>query len=208
VRSAFPVAVADRVLRLWDERNLLLSALDRVQHTHCHLDAWRGNIFAPSENRSDELVLIDWAFPGQAAIGTDAGDLFAASFTLSELNDTEPRTLDNAVFESYVDGLEEAGWQGDIRTVRFAFAAFSALKYGCFLAWLGDMADEQGQARWVGLSGLAFADFAHQQARLLYHLLDLADQARSLLDRRPGPFTPGLGAILPGAKRNRSLPVV
>jgi hypothetical protein len=182
VRAAFPVPVADRVLKLWDERETLLRPLDRVQHTHCHLDAWRGNIFAPPASDSDDLVLIDWAFPGQAALGTDPGDLFAASFHLSELQDTEPRLLDQAIFEGYLAGLQEAGWRGDATAVRFAFAAFCALKNGCFLLWLGDVADRQQQIRWERLSGLSFHDYAHQQARLLYYLLDLADEARTLLD--------------------------
>lgn len=181
LRSAFPVPVAERVLRLWDERETLLRALDRVRTTFCHLDAWRGNMrMGPSKGGGGSLILLDWAFPGMAAAGTDAGDLFAPSFNLLEVGDTPPGIFDQAIFESYVDGLRDAGWRGDTRAVRFAFAAFSALKYGCFMPWLGDVCDPARQATWERLFGRPFPDFAHRQAELLYYLLDLADEARLL----------------------------
>jgi hypothetical protein len=187
VRSIFPVPVVDRLLRLWDERETLLGPLDRVQHTHCHLDAWRGNIFAPSASGGtgacQDLVLIDWAFPGQAALGTDAGDLFAPSFSLAENGDLEPRYFDQAIFDGYLAGLQGAGRQarGREREVRFAFATLSAQKYGCFLTWLLDVPDEHRHALWERQSNRPFDDYTHRQARLLYYLLDLADEARALL---------------------------
>ncbi|HEY0069045.1 MAG TPA: hypothetical protein VGE04_03660, partial [Chloroflexia bacterium] len=76
LRAAFPVPVVDRLLQLWDERELLLRALDRGPQTFCHLDAWRGNMFAPvSGGGLHGLTLIDWAYPGLGAAGTDPGDL-------------------------------------------------------------------------------------------------------------------------------------
>jgi hypothetical protein len=186
VRSAFPVPVVDRVLRLWDEREMLLRPLDRVPHTFGHLDAWRGNMFASSPEdagKPNGLILIDWAYPGRGAAGTDAGDLFAGSFSLAENGDIEPRQLDQAIFGGYLAGLHAAGWRakGHERAVRFAFAASCALKYGCFLVWLCDVPDEQRRAIWEHQSNRSFFDYAHRQASLLYYLLDLADEARGLL---------------------------
>jgi hypothetical protein len=181
VRSAFPVPVADRLLRLWDEREMLLQILDRVPHTFCHLDAWRNNMVARSRDvHRGGLTLIDWAFPGRAAIGTDAGDLFIESFSLAELNDMEPQVLDRAVFESYLDGLCDAGWTGDARVVRCAYAAFCALKQGCALFWLGDLLNEERQTVWQSIFKRPFADFLFRQARLIYYLLELADEAQAL----------------------------
>lgn len=183
MRSAFPVPLAERLLRLWDEREGLLRALDRVPHTFCHLDAWRRNMFAPGGSEASQgLTLIDWAYPGLGALGIDAGDLFGESFCLSELGDTEPGIFERAIFDSYVLGLHEAGWKGDVRTVRFAFAAFCSLKH-LFLVFvsLRDVSDVGRQMVWERLFGRPFNDYVYRQAKLLHYLLELADEALELV---------------------------
>jgi thiamine kinase-like enzyme len=180
MRSAFPISVAERLLRLWDEREVLLRALDRVPHTFCHLDAWRRNMFAPVGGEGPQgLTLIDWAYPGLGAVGTDVGDLFGESFCLSELGDVGPEVFDRAIFESYVLGLQEAGWKGDVRSVRFAFTTFCSLKH-LFLIFvsLRDVWNENGQVVWERLFGRPFDEYVHRQANLLYYLFDLANEAQ------------------------------
>ncbi|MEO6457777.1 MAG: hypothetical protein ABIO92_05835, partial [Chloroflexia bacterium] len=66
--------------------------------------------------------------------------------------------------------------------VRFAFAAFPSIKYACFIPWLADFSDESKHAIWERLSRRPMAEFLHNQATLLYYYLDLADEARALLD--------------------------
>jgi hypothetical protein len=139
-------------------------------------------MFAPPCAEGErKLILIDWAFPGRAALGTDPSDLLGGSFSLPELGDTEPRLLDQAIFESYVDGLRDAGWHGNVRKVRFTFAAFCALKYGCFLAWLRQVPDEAHHCVWERIFKRPFPEYLHRQAVLLYYLLDLADEAFDFL---------------------------
>jgi len=181
MRSAFPRPVATDLLRLWDEREALLQVLDRVPQTFCHLDAWRMNMVEQLRDlQSGGLTLIDWTFPGRGAVGTDAGDLFFESFSLAELNDMEPRTLDRTVFESYLDGLSAAGWNGDVQVVRCAYAAFCALKQGCALFWLGDILNEERHAVWESIFKRPFVDFVCRQASLIYYMLELANEARLL----------------------------
>jgi hypothetical protein len=181
VQSAFPAAFAKRLDRLWEERGQLLDAFERLPNTLCHYDAWRGNLFAPEDaDGNHRLIAIDWAFLGKGVVGTDAGDLFS-SFGLFRVEPTEPGTLDAVVFENYIDGLREAGWQGDQRMVRFAFATYASLKYSCLIPWLVDALDESRHAFWEEHSGRPMVDLLHNQAALLYYLLDLADEARSLL---------------------------
>jgi hypothetical protein len=182
VRADFPVPVAGDLLRLWDERETFLRLLDLVPQTFCHLDAWRMNMVAQSRDvQSGGLTLIDWAFPGRGAVGSDAGDLFGESFSLAELNHVEPKVFDRTVFESYLDGLRAAGWKGDARVVRYAFAAFCALKQGCGLFWLGDLENEERHAVWQSIFRLPFIDFISRQARLVYYLLEFAEEARQLV---------------------------
>jgi hypothetical protein len=80
-----------------------------------------------------------------------------------------------------VAGLRDAGWRGAEGDVRGVYAAVAALKYGCCLLWLGDLADPAGQARWERVFGRAFPAFARRQAALVAYLLDLADEARAAL---------------------------
>lgn len=191
MRAAFPVPVVERLLRLWDEREELLSGLDRAPQTFCHLDAWRRNMFLTrGEGGSPGLTLIDWAYPGSATVGTDAGDLFGESFCMAELGDTDPGMLDRAVFESYAAGLREAGWRGEMGTVRFAFTAFCALKH-LFLIFMSlrDAPDEGRRGAWERLFGRRFDDYVERQSVHLYYLLDRADEAHHLLANRQVCFT-------------------
>lgn len=183
VCSAFPSSMRERLLQLWSDREVLLNVLDCIPQTLCHLDAWRSNLFTPDGADGEKrLIAIDWAFPGRAAVGTDIGDLFAPSFGMFRCDYTEPSLLDEAVFESYMEGLREAGWYGERHLVRFAFAAYVALKYTCIIPWLADALDESRHTPWERLSGHSMQEFLHNQSMLLDYLLKLADEARSLVD--------------------------
>ncbi|MEO8288147.1 MAG: phosphotransferase [Chloroflexota bacterium] len=184
VRELFPVPVAARLFRLWDERDRLLRSIESAPQTFCHHDATRRNLFVQSAVAGTEsLALIDWAYPGFSAVGTDAADLFGASYNLPELGDTPPRLLDRTIFHGYIEGLHEAGWQGDPLLVRLVFAAFSALKCGLMLVWLRDLPDAARHPIWERMVDSSYESYAQRQARMLYYLLDLADEARTLLAR-------------------------
>jgi len=142
-------------------------------------------MFAPAgtgTNDTDALVMIDWAYVGRGEIGLDAGDLFAASYSLFGVEPCEPRELDRVVFENYLAGLRAAGWEGDWRTARFGYAAYAALKYGCLTFWLRDAGDPRSHALWERLAGCSMAEYIENQGRLVAYLLDLADAARGLLE--------------------------
>jgi hypothetical protein len=181
VRHAISASAAPRLLRLWTDRAPLIDALERLPQTLCHKDAWRRNMFAGTDD-PDALVMIDWAYVGRGELGMDAGDLFAASYSLFGVEPCEPRELDQVVFEHYFDGLRDAGWQGDWRMARFGYAAYAALKYGCLTFWLRDAGDPRGHATWEHLAGCSMAEYIENQGRLVTYLLDLADEARGLLE--------------------------
>ncbi len=114
-------------------------------------------------------------------IGTDAGDMFAPSFAVSWRDGCSPAALDAAIFDNYVEGWHDAGWQGNWNAVRFAYTAHAALKYGCLLLELRDIFDKDRYEVWQNVSGLSMAAYLHQKAVLIYYLLDLADEARELM---------------------------
>jgi len=182
VQRAIPATAANRLLQLWSDRAPLLDALERLPQTLCHKDAWRSNMFAPIDaSDPDTLVMIDWAYVGRGELGLDAGDLFAASYSLFGIEPCEPRELDQVVFANYLAGLRAAGWTGDQRTARFGYAAYAALKYGWLVFWLRDAGDPRSHATWERLSGRSMAEYVENQGQLVDYLLDLADEARGLL---------------------------
>jgi hypothetical protein len=183
LHATFPLPIASRLLHLWEDRSVLLDVLERLPQTFCHLDAWRRNLFAaPKADGEHQLIAIDWAYPGLGTIGTDIGDLMAASFSLFGVEPCDPRTLDAVIFEGYLEGLSVAGWRGESRVVRCAFAIFTALKYACFLHWLSQIIDESLSASWERRTGHPLDQCLENQARLIYYLLDLADEARHLIN--------------------------
>jgi hypothetical protein len=176
--------LAPRLLRLWDERTPLLDLLDRLPQTLCHLDAWRGNLCAPSrEAATHEVVAFDWAVVGYGSVGTDPGDLFAPSFAHGLVEPCTPRELDEAVFEGYLAGLHEAGWPAERAMVRFGYAAFAALKYGGVLPWLFILGEAGSIEAWAQGEGRPLDAMLHEPTLLMAYLLDLLDEARDLAAR-------------------------
>jgi len=136
---------------------------------------------SPTTDEPSPLTLIDWAYLGVGEIGLDIADLFGASYSTFSVEATDLRTFDTIIFDNYLLGLRQAGWQGDSRVARFGFAASASLKYGSLLLWLGDLADRRRYAAWEELSGLPIDKFIQHQAPLVSYLLDLADEAHTLL---------------------------
>lgn len=111
--------------RLLANRERLLDVMERLPRCTTHLDVWPSNEIRRPDG---EIVLVDWAFCGDGAIGEDLGnhvpdstfDLFwpAAALPL----------LDQETFAAYVDGLRSEGWAGDERLVRLGVVA-SCVKY-------------------------------------------------------------------------------
>lgn len=128
-KSAFPRPVSDEILRLWASHDALLATLDQLPRTFCQLDAYRPNLFLRRGAKgADQTVAIDWVFAGIGAIGEEIANLLAASLIWFEYDAAAARSLDEAVFAGYLDGLREAGWQGDPRLVRLGYTAACALR--------------------------------------------------------------------------------
>jgi hypothetical protein len=183
LRAAFRVPVANDLLRLWAERDRFLDALDRLPRTLCHFDAWRTNLFArASPEGQEQTVAIDWAFVGIGAVGEEINPLVWASLTFFEIEPEEARALDPIVFEEYLAGLREAGWQGDAGQVRFGYAASAALRYGMPLLWgVAAALDESSHASWEHQFGRPMREIMERMAAVTYLLLNLAEEARGLL---------------------------
>jgi len=111
------------------ERERLLTLVEQSPRTTCHLDAWPSNVVVPP---AGDVVLLDWAFAGNGAIGEDVGnwvpdsclDLFWPAERIDE--------LDRVALRAYLDGLTSAAWVGDPDEVLLAMRA-SCVKYDWLL---------------------------------------------------------------------------
>ena len=181
LRSTFPEHVVAGLPGLWDSRQRLLDAFDRLPRTVCHQDAWRGNLFAPVGGADDELVAIDWAYVRWSVVGTDLGDLAVAGYGMLPLR-LSLADIDGAVFDAYLYGLREAGWAAPRAQVRFAYNTAAAVKYGCLLIWLPNVLDDARRDSFSRTLGQPLDAYLRQQAAMLEHLLRLHAEALSLLE--------------------------
>lgn len=182
VRQAFPDPLAGHLLRLWAERESYLGALARLPQTLCHRDAWRGNLFAcRTATGAEETVAIDWALVGPSAVGEEISVLVWVTLLEFQVAPTEAARLEDAVYYSYLAGLAEAGWAGDPRRVRLAYAANAALQWAVFPEAITHALDRAGHAALEAHYGRPIAQIVAQSAAVAYLALDRAAEARELL---------------------------
>ena len=128
IERCWPASLREGWRRLLANRETLLSIMESLPRTRSHLDLWVSNEIRRS---TGPIVLLDWAFAGDGAMGEDLGnhvpdavfDLFWPAERIGELDET--------CFAVYLSGLHEAGWRGNERNVRLGVVA-SCVKY----AWL------------------------------------------------------------------------
>jgi hypothetical protein len=185
VRGAFPESAIDRVLRLWADREMFLDGLDRLPQTFYHRDAFRSNLLWCREGDGQErIVAIDWAYTGIGPVGEELAPLIVAA-PAGDGAELAPWIVEAPMFNSYLQGLSEAGWSGEIWSARFGFTASAALRY-LFMTvaeMLSDVRDEARHASIEQRRGQPIAQVVQQQAALIHFLLGLADEARALLPR-------------------------
>jgi hypothetical protein len=145
IRDCWPGSLRTGWKRLLDSRPRLLDVLERLPRARCHLDVWASN----ATRRPDGTVaLFDWSFYGDGARGEDIGNqvpdgVFDLFWPAQEMGE-----LETAVFTAYLDGLRQAGWDGDHREVRLAMTA-SCVKYAWLLPqMLAEAHDPVARAYW------------------------------------------------------------
>jgi hypothetical protein len=86
--------------------------------------------------------------------------------------------LSKRAFAAYVEGSREAGWRGDERVVRFAYAASLALYATSVVPfWLARITDPV-RREWVERKcGRPAGEIVRGWVGLLDHTLELADEA-------------------------------
>jgi Phosphotransferase enzyme family len=175
----------ERMMRLWEQREGLFAGLDRLPTCFCHHDAFRRNLMLrPTADGTDELVAIDWSFVGSGKVGQETAMTTTGALEFLEVPAANARELDQAVFDGYVAGLREAGWQGDLQPARFGYTATAALNFALAnVVWQARNAIETPEE-----IPLIEAVYGHRMEVIIEHrsvlhpfLLDLGDEALALM---------------------------
>ena len=171
--------------RLWSEREIFFQVLDTLPQTFSHLDSQRRNLFIRKGNENqNELILIDWAFSGLGPLGAELYALTGMSAGLLEWPPAALPELDKATFDSYLRGLNEAGWSGDGDIVRLGYVAWLSVWFGVVFPNIVALWCTP-DFRPYGLQSFGFAeeDLCLKWLPLLSYSLDCADEARFLMKK-------------------------
>ena len=184
VRHHFGAQTVANITRLLDDQPMFKRWLSRLPETLCHHDAALANLFAVrGRDGMLETVAVDWEKIGPGPIGAEIATLAFGTLRRCEFEGARAAELDAAVFEGYVSGLRDAGWQGPVEQVRLGYTAAIALRWTVqagILNMLAHGAEAVRTSQNVIVPPEAVLD---QHVHLARFLLDRADEARRLADR-------------------------
>jgi hypothetical protein len=185
VRQFFSNRLRERVMRLWDDQELFLDALNHLPQTFSHFDFSRRNLFIRTRNDGqEEIVAVDWALCGCGAVGGDLSSLVGTSAALFELETTALLAMETAVFEAYMTGLRESGWAGKPELVRLGYTAYLPMFWGVsFPALIAGYSGDDQKPVVRRSYGCSQEELASTWTTLCEYALDRADEARGLMAR-------------------------
>jgi hypothetical protein len=125
IMNLYPGDALAQILAIWDEHKAILDILEDLPQVFCHQDAFKGNLFA----RQGKTIAIDWGYSGIAPIGAELVALVPGSIGMFAIPVDKIGELDRSCFESYLQGLREAGWPGDPKLVRMGYTITCLLRY-------------------------------------------------------------------------------
>lgn len=173
-----------RIERLWTARSQLIETLEALPVTLCHHDAGRRNLAVRLVDGVECTGAIDWQIAGIGHLGEEPAALFAVSLQMLDVSSADIRAFEEIVLDGYIDGLRDAGWDGDPAAVRLGFTIAASLLVGVGGAgfWF-TMVNRDGGALAERIVGRPREDIAAQWSQLQPHLLDLGDEALATILR-------------------------
>jgi len=175
-----------RIQRLIENHQSLLRQLAKLPVCLCHHDAFRRNLMLrEGGNAEAQTIAIDWAMMGYGGVGEEVGVTTAVALHWLEVAADQAQELDRIIFESYMAGLRDAGWQGDVRLARFGYTTTAALVIGVAMAMISGvyvLSSDDGIRSTESTIGYKLDDILAQWATIHPFLLDLGDEALRLAD--------------------------
>ncbi|MGV3465173.1 MAG: phosphotransferase [Heyndrickxia sp.] len=103
-----------------------LSTLPRVL---AHQDLSKQNMFIHRIQGSEKkLTFIDWQFLSISGLGEDLGKLYGVALSQRDIPIEKGEFYQELLFRNYLEGLMDAGWNGDRALPRYGFCASFALR--------------------------------------------------------------------------------
>jgi hypothetical protein len=103
---------------------------------------------------------------------------------LLEWSPSDLVNLDEVVFKSYVHGLQDGGWTGNIDIVRLGYVAMLAVFTGCaFPDLVAFWCSPKNQDFAYQILGMVEEQLFFEMLPLLNYALDCADEARYLMQK-------------------------
>lgn len=174
-----------RCERLWAEREIFFHALEALPRIFSHFDSQRRNLFIrTTETGREELAIVDWAMCGWGPVGAELYALVGMSFILYPIELAQIQAIDRAVFDGYMRGLRDSGWEGNAALVRLGYTAWLGVYMGLgtpnFFAW---WTSEDARSFALQQYGMAGEELYLKLFPLFDYFLDCSDEARSLINR-------------------------
>jgi hypothetical protein len=162
-----------------------LDRMDNLPQVVCHWDAHRANLISHATvDGALETVAIDWAGVGWGAVGSELSKFLSQTVNFFGLDATTLPALDAKMFEHYVVGLREAGWEGDPRAVRFGHAAASAVRVIVRTASALELvANTRSREAFERTAGVPFGTLVEKFGATLPYYLSLTDEAEHLANQ-------------------------
>jgi hypothetical protein len=133
------------------------------------------------EKGSEVTVLFDWALAGYGAPGQEISRLVWAALLDFKVDVADAERLESMVFDSYLQGLADAGWQADPAQVRYAYLMSSVLIFTLEMEAV-DHAFSEDVAALENYYGWPQERLVTQNAQVTYLLLKRADTLRAILN--------------------------
>lgn len=106
-----------------------ITALEQLPRVYSHQDYYEQNILLRKDQRQeDSVMLIDWQFASVSGVGEDLGRFLGLAVSRGQVPVEQFVEYRELFFTSYMEGMREAGWQGDSNLSRFGFVASFAMR--------------------------------------------------------------------------------
>lgn len=173
VLKRYPRVELNSFLGMLTENENFLAKLEQLPQVVCHGDTYPTNFVSRNlPNHPQQTVALDWALAGISPVGADLGQfVFGAQNNLKEVDRDE---VDQALFESYLEGLKDSGGNVEPQKVRFGYTAFAAFQVGLFQIFLLSIALKD-------IETMVEQTIEHPVVRDCYEIA-MADEAYKLLD--------------------------
>jgi hypothetical protein len=144
----------------------VLTSLENLPQTFCHLDAGTYNLtIRRDDEQIEQIVAIDWALAGIAPVGADLGQMAI------DTNATQGFKLfehESVLFDAYCAGLRDAGCHVDRDLIRFGYLTFMVCRLSAFFLTFLLMDLEQGKTPTIEDTNLpALAPYVEQVLRMV-----------------------------------------